>query len=324
MRRMFGICFVVALAVGLCAASVQSAAAAYPDRAIDIIIPYGVGGGSDAVARAVAEGMRQVEKYPMVIQNMPGGGAIKGMLHAAMQPADGYTVLAITTTHLIDAVAPRSKVSLLNDFDPLLRIQWDVSAIIISGKSEFKTLDDLIAYGKKNPKALKFGGVSPQGWSEINTMGFFNLFGVEATFIPFDGASEVKAAIIGGHITGAFDELAETVPNIEAGQLKALAVIANSRHPALPSVPCTKELGIDYDRGIMRAWAIKKGTPPDRQKFLHDWIKRAIETPMYKKFADQNYLNVRPGYLGPEDFRKVWDEEVKFYTGVLKGLGHLK
>src|SRR5512139_3018073 len=78
--------------------------AAYPERAIELIIPFGVGGGSDTAARAVAEGLKPLLKVPLVLTNMPGGGATKGMLYASQQPADGYIVLAITPSHMIDAV----------------------------------------------------------------------------------------------------------------------------------------------------------------------------------------------------------------------------
>jgi tripartite-type tricarboxylate transporter receptor subunit TctC len=81
--------------------------AAYPERAIDIIVPFGAGGGSDTAARAVVEGMKPLLKHGVVVTNMPGGGATKGMLYVTQQPADGYTILAVTTSHLIDAVKPR-------------------------------------------------------------------------------------------------------------------------------------------------------------------------------------------------------------------------
>ncbi|MCL5806959.1 MAG: tripartite tricarboxylate transporter substrate binding protein [Deltaproteobacteria bacterium] len=301
-----------------------SAAAAYPDRAIEIIVPFGVGGGSDTAARAVAEGLKPLLKVPLVITNMPGGGATKGMLYVAQQPADGYEVLAITTSHLIDAVKPKTRAQLLRDFDPIMRIQWDTSAVTISGDSKFKTLADLIEYGKKNPKMLKFAGTSPGGWSEIQTVAFFKAVGVVVTFVPFDSGAEIKAAIMGGHIHGAVEELAETLPLIEAGKLKSLAVIMEKRHPALPNVPCSAELGINYTHGLMRAWGVKKGTPPDRIKYLHDVIKKALDVPVYKKFVQDNHLYARQGYLGPEETRKYWDDEVKFFTEVLKDLGYVK
>ena len=312
--------FLVGCVVGIS----NSAAAAYPDRAIEIIVPFGVGGGSDTAARAGAEGLKPLLKVPLVITNMPGGGATKGMLYVSQQPAEGYEVLAITTSHLIDAVKPKTRSQLLRDFDPIMRIQWDTSAVTISGDSKFKTLADLIEYGKKNPKMLKFAGTSPGGWSEIQTVAFFKAVGVVVTFVPFDSGAEIKAAIMGGHIHGAVEELAETLPLIEAGKLKSLAVIMEKRHPALPNVPCSAELGINYTHGLMRAWGVKKGTPPDRQKYLHDVIKKALDVPVYKKFVQDNHLYARQGYLGPEETRKYWDDEVKFFTEVLKDLGYVK
>ncbi len=300
------------------------ASAEFPERQIEIIVPFGVGGGSDVAARAVAEGLKPLLKVPLVITNMPGGAATKGMLHVGQQPADGYTVLAVTTSHLIDAVKPKTRAHILRDFDPIMRIQWDTTAVFISADSKFKTIKDLIDYGKKNPRFLKFAGTSPGAWAEIQTVAFFKKLDVDVTFVPFESGAEIKAAIIGGHIHGACEELAETLPLVQAGKLKALAVIMEKRHPALPDVPCTPELGIDYTHGLMRAWAVKKGTPPDRIKYLHDVIKKALDTPVYKKFVQDNHLYARPGYLGPEETRRYWEDEVKFFTDVLKELGYVK
>ena len=300
------------------------ASAEYPERAIEIIVPFGVGGGSDTAARAVAEGLKPLLKVPLVITNMPGGAATKGMLHVAQQPADGYTILAVTTSHLIDAVKPKTRAHILRDFDPIMRIQWDTTAVFVSGESKFKTLNDLIEYGKKKPRFLKFAGTSPGGWAEIQTVAFFKKLGVEVTFVPFEAGAETKAAILGGHIHGACEELAETLPLVQAGKLRALAVIMEKRHPALPDVPCTPELGVDYTHGLMRAWAVKKGTPPDRIKYLHDVIKKALDTPVYKKFVQDNHLYARPGYLSPEETRKYWEDEIKFFNEMLKELGYVK
>jgi tripartite-type tricarboxylate transporter receptor subunit TctC len=298
--------------------------AAFPERAIEILVPFGAGGGSDTAARAVVEGMKPQLKHGVVVTNMPGGGATKGMLHVTQQPADGYMVLAVTTSHLIDAVKPKTRAHILRDFDPLCRIQWDTSGVIVSGESKFKTLADLIEFGKKNPRSLKFAGTSPGGWSEIQTVAFFKKVGVQVTFVPFDSGAEIKAAILGGHIHGAVEELAETLPLIQAGKLNALCVIMDKRHPSLPNVPSTVELKIDYTQGLMRAWAVKKGTPPERQKFLLEVIKKALENPTYIKYIKDNHLDVRPGYLGPEETRKYWEDEVNFFTSVLKELGYVK
>jgi putative tricarboxylic transport membrane protein len=303
----------------------NSAAAAYPERAIELNIPFGVGGGSDTAARAVAEGLKPLLKVPLVLTNMPGGGATKGMLYVSQQPADGYLILAITPSHMIDAVKPKTRAHILRDFDPIIRLHVDTSSVTVAGDSKFKTLADLIEYGKKNPKMLKFAGTSPGGWSEIQTAAFFRKAGgVDVTFVPFDSGAEIKAAILGGHIHGAVEELAETLPLIEAGKLRSLTVIMDKRHPALPNVPCTTELGVPYTHGMMRAWGVKKGTPPDRVKYLHDVVKRSLDSAVYKKFVKDNHLDARPGYLGPEDTRKSWDDEVKLYTEIMKDLGYVK
>jgi len=319
----WGLGLISVLIIGMISGG-NSSWAAYPERAIEIIVPFGVGGGSDTAVRAVAEGLKPLLKAPLLITNMPGGGATKGMLHVSMQPADGYTVLAVTTSHLIDAVKPKTRAHLLRDFDPLMRIQWDTTAVFVAGDSKFKTLAELVDFGKKNPRQLKFAGTSPGGWSEIQTVAFFRKQEVEVTFMPFDSGAEIKAAILGGHIHGACEELAETLPLAKAGKLKALCVIMEKRHPAIPEVPCSVELGVNYTHGLMRAWAVKKGTPPDRFKYLFDTIKKSLDAPVYKKFIEDNYLTARPGYLGQEETQKFWEEQVKFFSQMLKDLGYVK
>lgn len=170
----------------------RSALADYPERAIEIVVPFGAGGGSDTAARALVEGLKPQLKHGVVVTNMPGGGATKGMLHVAQQPADGYTVLAVTTSHLIDAVNPKTRAHILKDFDPICRIQLDTSSVIVSGDSKFKTFGELIEFGKKNPKALKFAGTSPGGWSEIQTVAFFKKADVEVAFVPLDSGAEIR------------------------------------------------------------------------------------------------------------------------------------
>lgn len=298
-----------------------SLTAAYPERPIEIIVPFGVGGGSDTAARAIVPALEKVLKAKIVVTNMPGGGATKGMLHVAQQPADGYTILAITTSHFIDAVKPKARSNLLEDFVPVARYQLDITGVLVGGKAPFKNLKDLIDYGKKNPRQLKFAGTSPGGWSEIQTLSFAKLAGIQMTFVPYASGAEIKAAMLGGHIHGAMEEVAETLPLIKAGQIRALAMISESRHPALPDVPTTVEQGINHTKGLTRGFAVRKGTPPDLVKLLADGVKKAMEDPSYKKFEQENYLHIRKGYLPLDEFRKAWEEEVSLYKEILKDAG---
>ena len=295
--------------------------AAYPERPIEIIVPFGVGGGSDTAARAIVPALEKVLKAKIVVTNMPGGGATKGMLHVAQQPPDGYTILAITTSHFIDAVKPKARANLLDDFVPVARYQLDTTGVLVGGKAPFKNLKDLIDYGKKNPRHLTFAGTSPGGWSEIQTISFAKLAGIQMTFVPYASGAEIKAAILGGHIHGAMEEVAETLPLIKAGQIRALAMISESRHPALPDVPTTVEQGINHTKGLTRGFAVRKGTPPDLAKLLADAVKKAMEDPSYKKFEEENFLHIRKGYLPLDQFRKVWEEEVTLYREILKEAG---
>ncbi len=295
--------------------------AAFPERAIEIIVPFGVGGGSDTAARAIVPGLEKVLGAKIVVTNMPGGGATKGMIHVAQQPPDGYTILAITTSHFIDAVKPKARYSLLEDFVPVARYQLDTTAVLVGGKTPFKSLKELIDYGEKNPRQLKFAGTSPGGWSEIQTLSFAKLAGIKVTFVPYGSGSEIKAAMLGGHIHGALEEVAETLPLIKGGQIRALAMISEARHPALRDVPTAVEQGINHTKGLTRGFAVRKGTPSDRVKLLAEAVRKAMEDPGYKKFERENFLHIRKGYLPLDEFHKTWEEEVGIYREILKEAG---
>ncbi len=299
----------------------SASTAAYPERPIEIIVPFGVGGGSDTASRAIVPGLEKVLGTKIVVTNMPGGGATKGMLHVAQQPPDGYTILAISTSHFIDAVNPKTRVNLLGDFIPVARYQLDTTAVLVGATTPFKTLKELIDYGQKNPRQLKFAGTTPGGWSEIQTLSFAKLVGMKVTFVPYASGAEIKAAMLGGHIHGAMEEVAETLPLIKAGQIRALAMISESRHPAFPDVPTTVEQGIKHTRGLTRGFAVRKGTPPEIVKLLAEAVRKAMEDPGYKKFEQENFLHIRKGYLPLEEFRKVWEEEVNLYREIVKEAG---
>lgn len=299
-------------------------AVAFPERPLEIIVPFGVGGGGDTVSRALAEGVRPLLKVPVVITNMPGGGGTRGMLHVTGLPADGHTVLFVTTSHMIDAVKPRTRAHVLKDFEFLLRLQNDVVVLYVSADSRFKTLADLVEFGRKNPRFIRAGGTTPGGWSEIGAVAFFRKLGVEITFVPFESGAEVHAAILGGHIHTAWDEVAESMGLIRAGRFRPLVTIMEKRHPVFPDVPSSVELGIDFTHGQTRYLVVRRGTPPERMKFLHDTFRRAMDHKTYRKLVADGMLEVRPGYLGPAEAAKFAEGQVTFFTEVLRELGHVK
>ena len=153
-------------------------------------------------------------------------------------------------------------------------------------------------------------------------MAFFKKCGVEVTFVPFDSGAEIKAAILGGHITGAVEELAETLPLIEAGKLRSPVRDHGKTAPG-PS-ECAVHHGVGHrlhprpDAGL----GGEEGAPrrTGRNIFI-EVIKKSLDAPIYKKFVKDNHLYARPGYLGPEETRKYWEEEVKFFTDGPQGSG---
>lgn len=301
-----------------------SAYAKFPERQVTIVVPFGVGGGADTFARALQGPLSKALGVPVVIVNVEGGGGLKGMIYAAQQPADGYTIFLFTTSHLIASILKRADVDLFKDFEILARLQHDVSVLWVSGKSQFKTFKDLLDWAKKNPYALTVAGTSPLGFDEFRDRYFAKKFDIKITFVPFESGSQAIAATLGGFVIAHMEEPAPIKDIIASGEGRALVVMWKERLPLWPDVPCVKEFGVEDYIGVFRAFAVKKGTPPEAIEVLTKAIEKAIQDPEYLEFLKKTMGDLRPGYLPGPQFLKELGEERKAYEEIAKELGYIK
>ncbi|RBW68624.1 Bug family tripartite tricarboxylate transporter substrate binding protein [Bacillus taeanensis] len=318
---------VIALVLGLTACSQSgeeaSGEAEFPKRPIELVIPFGEGGASDTFARKFAEIINKTSPEPLQPVNKSGSGGLVGMVYAEKQSNDGYTVLEITPSHVINDVLEQGKgVELLEDFEPLIRVQSDIYILSVPASSEIDSFEELVEVGKEKP--LTFAGISSGGLDDLTLNALAAATGMQVKFIPYKSGSEVKAAVLGGEVDVYLDKIISAIGYIKDNKVKPLVILNDERIKKvdeLKEIPTTVELGYDVTIGSWRGFAVKKGTPENTKEFLIEKMKEAYKTDEYKLFAEQNLVDIREGFLEPEEFKKQWAEEYKVFEEVAKKTG---
>ena len=296
----------------------------FPERGVEVIVGWGAGGGTDTYMRAISIQARRLLGVPLTIINMPGASGAKAAEYVQQQPAEGYNLWAMGSNFPVNIALKKTKFG-VDDFEPVIRNQWDVIMIQTSGeKGRFKTIQELIAFAKKNPGKVSIGGTGAASFDEVVLGLFSEAAGIEVKYIPYERAGAMHAAVLGGHLDAMMEEPGPTIDLLEAGKLKALVVFMDKRLDKFSSTPTTVELGYKVTLGIWRGILAKTGTPPDIIKYLHDVFKASAEHSIYRAVEKESFLHLRPGYMGGKEFKELIRSEVEVYRRVLKKLGHIK
>ena len=280
----------------------SGAFAAYPDKPIRMIVPYGGGGMGTVFATMVAEVLAQQLKNPVYADYKPGANAAIGTELAKNSPPDGYTLLMATTSSI--AINPAFYTNLkydpLKDFTPVA-IVW-TSRNVLFGSAEVKTLKDLIALGKK--KSLSYGSLGVGTLAHLSSEMLIRETGIQAVHIPFKGQGAIVTEVAGGRLEFAFTDPAG-ISLAQAGKMHALAVTGKQRLPSAPDIPTMAELG--YPNIGIESWIAilaPAGTPKDIVDKLSSALAAAFASPEMKaKVAATGAevaQNMTPQYLDRE------------------------
>jgi tripartite-type tricarboxylate transporter receptor subunit TctC len=270
--------------LGLLAAA-AGAVAAYPDKPIQLIVPYSAGGSTDVLARAISQVAPKHFAQPVVVVNKAGGGGIPGRVDVARSKADGYTLL-LGWGSGEDLVVPHQRTlpyDLFKDFETVCRVSVHSIVLAVPAASPYKTLADLVKAGKG--KEYMTASVSTKGGSvDITFLLFAKAAGIKVTTIPGSGGSDAITKLVGGHVDFGGGHPSEVLPHMKAGRLRALAVAFENRDPSIPDVPTFRESGFDVvTAGSVKGVAVPKGTPKDVIAYLEKKCKEVADDPEFQK-----------------------------------------
>ncbi len=237
------------------------AQAEYPERAVEFIVPWGPGGGSDTLMRIIANNIEPHLGAPMPVINMPGVGGTVGLREATNRAADGYTISQIHEGLL---VANETGLTPLNwdDFEPVALMTASPQILVISANEEYKTFDEFVAYGRANPGGITMG-VTLGGVPHLHAAMIEEALGLQFSYVGYEGTGERIRALVGGNLDAAIGDVSSSLQFVENGDLIFLATGAANRLPQTPDVPSFAELGHDLELVITRGIVMPKGSPKE-------------------------------------------------------------
>lgn len=285
----------------------------WPSRPIELIVPFAPGGGTDLLARALADELSQEFKVPVQVVNRAGGGGVVGFEDLKAAKPDGYK-LGILTAQLITANLRGVMATSYKDFAPVAMLTIDYAGVAVRADAQWNTLGDFLDYAKANPNSLTVGNGSQGGSFHMLARNLEEASGVKFKHIPFDGGPAAIVQLLGGHIDSAVNGLTETLPYIQSGQLRMLAVAGNKRAADLPDVPTSAELGYPLDIATWRGVGMPKGTPEDIVTKVSAAVEKAVKTDRFLESMKKIGANVE--YMDPAGLSEYLAKQEETYNKI--------
>ena len=311
---------IAAIAAALAFAPLPAFAQAdFPNRPLKLLVPYAAGGGTDAIARLVAQAVSEKLGQTMVVENNGTAGGNVASQQAAGAAPDGYTVLManqgpmVVNPHLFKNM----KLDPLTAFDPVTLITSAPLALVVPAKSNIKTVAEFMEFARKNPGKLSYGSAGNGSASHLATVLLAQISGLNFVHVPYRGAGPALNDLVSGQTDFMITTMPSVAGLIEGGTVRALAVTTTTRAPTLPDVPTLEEAGAKgYDSGAWYGFVVPKGTPAPIIAKLREATIAAINTDLVKsRFRNEGAV---PIGSTPEDFRKMMEAESKRWSDVVR------
>jgi tripartite-type tricarboxylate transporter receptor subunit TctC len=316
--------------LSLCAAAILAvstpvhagANADYPDRPIQIFVPFAAGSASDVITRILLGRMTTSLGQNFVVENRPGAGGNTGTAAAAHAAPDGYTLVMSTSGPLAANKALFRELGYdpQNDFAPICLFATLPNIVVINAKLPPKTLRELIDYAKQHPKQLNYGSVGVGSSQHLAGAYFEQLTGTQLVHVPYRNIASYTPDFISGQVPVGFQLLPNVLGLIQNGDARALAVASNKRMTALPDVPTAAEAGLQgYESYAWLALLAPANTDKAVVDKLHAAAEEATKDPKVRAlFAAQG---AEPMDLGPQDLQKFIASEISKWSGVIGKMG---
>jgi tripartite-type tricarboxylate transporter receptor subunit TctC len=271
----------------LSALPVDDAFAFYPEKTVRIVVPFAPGGGTDVIARSLAQEMAKDLGATIIIENKPGAGTIIGTQTVATSDPDGYTLLMGTFANAVNpSLNSKLPYDPHKDFAAVALIARSFNIVVVNPASPIKSIADLIAAAKADPNKLSYGTYGTGTSAHLAGELFKSLAHVNLTTVPYKGAAPAITDLLGGQIQVMFTTVASAASLIAAGQLRALAVTSAERSPAFPKLPTVAEAGVPgYAAESWYGLYAPAKTPDDIVDRLNKSAARAVQSEAFKRLG---------------------------------------
>jgi tripartite-type tricarboxylate transporter receptor subunit TctC len=261
------------------------ALAGYPDRIVKIVVPFAPGGGTDVVARTLAQEMAKDLGATVIIENKPGAGTIIGTQSVATSEPDGYTLLMGTFANAVNpSLQGKLPYDAHKDFAAVALVARSFNVVVVNPKSPIRSIADLIAAARAEPDKLSYGTYGTGTSAHLAGELFKHMAKVNLTTVPYKGAAPAITDLIGGQIQVMFTTVASAASLVEAGQLRAIAVTSAERSPAFPQLPTVSEAGVPgYAAEAWYGLYAPAKTPPEIIDRLNRSAAKAVQSEAFKK-----------------------------------------
>jgi tripartite-type tricarboxylate transporter receptor subunit TctC len=307
------------LFAGMVVSAMAEDATAFPEKPIQLVVPYPPGGVNDAVARIVGQQMSDDMGQSVVIVNRPGGGTVIGTETVARARPDGYTLLMINPSSAINvSTYKKLPYDIRKDFKTISLIASYPTLIVASTFIPAKTLSSFIALARKEPGKLNYASGGYGGLTHLAGELFKKMAGVDIVHVPYKGSASTIPPLLSGDAAIAFGDFTTYLPLVKAGKLRALAVAGKERFPDAPDIPTTSEAGLPgYQADVWLGLAVPAGTPDAVVDKLNIEVRKALTNKtVIQRLSRQG---VEPVSDSPDEFAALlrdtvsqWAEAVKF------------
>jgi len=295
LKTMAAIALIAALHPGLSAAESPDA---YPDKRLEVILPYAAGGGVDAMARAFSEEASRLTRQQWVVVNRPGAGGTVGFSALAHAQPNGYTIVFSPASALTNAPFVVSKMPFQTEqIEPVCQVFENVFAFAVRPDSPIKSIQDLVEKAKAKPGSLSYGHAGPGSVPHLSVAAIEKALGITLNAIGYRGDGQMLPDLLGGHV----DVGVPAISSLAGKNLRVLAVLAEKRHPALPDVPSMGDLGFPVTTPGLNGLFVPAGTPQPIIKKLEGICQQVVESKAFKD-ASANLQQV-PAYLNAAQFK---------------------
>jgi tripartite-type tricarboxylate transporter receptor subunit TctC len=312
--------FAAAIAAVATAMAPADAFAAYPDRPLRLVVPFPPGGPNDILGRLVAQKLGERLGQTVVVENKPGGSTIIGTEFASKAAPDGYTLLMVSPSHVINPGLRRDlPYDLLRDFVPIIELAVSPNVLVTNPSVPVKTVSDLLALAKSRPGQINYGSGGTGTATHLAGVLLCQMGGVTMTHVPYKGDGPATTDLLGGRISWMFGTILSVKPFIDAGRLNAIAVSGTRRIASMPDVPPVGDTLPGFNATSLYGLVAPANTPREIVSHLNAELQKIVTSPDFRERLTKD--GAEPVGGTPEEFGQELKANIERWTAVIKSAG---